>query len=106
VNARDDKVLSFIQKCEHLFPGYGWKALQKGFDRLARLNLFDESLHRDTRTGKYWSSAEYLRRDSDDPGSHRIYPMPKTNPVTTFECYNRIGAVSDLAYCFAPAFLM
>ena len=70
MDARNDKVLSFIQKREHLFLGYGREALQKGFDRLSRLNVFNEGLHRHTRTCKYWSSAEYLRRDSNDPGSH------------------------------------
>lgn len=96
MDTRDDKVLGFIQKCEQLFPGYRWKTLQKGFNGLARFNVFNESLHRDTRTCKYWGSAEYLWRDGDDSRDHETHGMQKRTRLQLPSC-NRASYVESTA---------
>jgi hypothetical protein len=105
VDTRDDKVFSFIQKCEQLFPRYRWKIFQKSLDRFTRLNIFDEGLHRDTRTCKYWVPPSI----SGETVTIRV-AMPlsyaKNNPVTTIGAVTGFAFVLALYYCFAPAFLM
>src|SRR5450432_2464914 len=79
------------------------KPFQEGFNRLTRLNVFDEGLHRNASTCEYWSSSEDFGRGSNDPRGHRNPWYAKTNPVTTVESYNRIAKCAQLGYCLLPA---
>lgn len=106
MHARNDKILSLIQEREHLFPCYGWKPFQEGFNRLTRLYIFDESLHWDTSSCEYWGSAEDFRGGGDNLPGHRKHGMQKrirlqpSKVITgSFECV-------PISYCLPPAFLM